>query len=93
LDAEPEALSDTGLGVEPDIEPDTELDIEPGCVVALLDSNRRKGLNDDETLLSVQNGNHKAHPPGGQSLVYLKPDLLSIRSLVKLLFYRETFHH
>lgn len=52
LDVEPEALSDTELGAEPDIEPDTEV----GCAVALLDSDRHKGLNDDETLFSVQNG-------------------------------------
>jgi len=71
LDAEPEALSDTELGAEPDVEPDIELDIEPGCVVALLDSNRRKGLNDDETLFSVQNGVTKSHLLGGQSLVIL----------------------
>jgi hypothetical protein len=52
LDVEPEALSDTELGAEPDIEPDTEA----GCAVALLDSNRRKGLNGDNTMFSVQNG-------------------------------------
>ena len=52
MDVEPEALSDTELGAEPDIEPDTEA----GCAVALVDSNRRKGLNDDETLFSAQNG-------------------------------------
>jgi hypothetical protein len=40
LDAEPEALSDTELGAEPDIEPD----IEARCVIALMDSNCRKGL-------------------------------------------------
>ena len=64
-DVEPEALSVTELGAGPDIEPDTEA----GCAVALLDSNRRKGLDDDGTLFSVQNGDHKPHPPGGQSLV------------------------
>ena len=65
LDVELEALSDRELGAEPDIEPDTEA----GCTVALLDSNRCKGLNDGETLFSVQNGITKPHPPGGQSLV------------------------
>src|ERR1700722_17726600 len=91
LDAEPEALSDTELGAEPDVEPDTELDIEPRCVVALLDSNRRKGLDDDETLFSVQNGGSQVSPSGWPITCYLRPDLLSIRSLVKLLFCREIF--
>src|SRR4051795_10851349 len=69
LDVELEALSDTELGAEPDVEPDTEA----GCAVALVDSNHRKGLNDDETLFSVQNGttsltlqvaNHLLSQPG-----------------------------
>jgi hypothetical protein len=69
LDAEPEAMSDTEHGAEPDIEPHTEA----GCAVTLLDSNRRRGLNDEKTLFSVQNGitsltlqvpNHSLSQPG-----------------------------
>jgi len=89
LDVKPEVLSHTELVAEPDIEPHTEA----GCAVALLDSNRRKGLNDDETLFSVQNGitsltlqvtNHLLSQPGLAQHPQFE---------VTLFFYRGIFHH
>lgn len=89
MDVELEALSDRELGAKSDIEPDTEA----GCAVALLDSNRRKGLNDGETLFSVQNGitsltlqvaNHWLSRPGFAQ----HPNFQ-----VKLFFYKGIFHH